>query len=213
MFCPSNVHHFLRNDILQCLLVYYDLEQREFLPSISQINPPSQLWCHVHTFTKRCPLRKAFEKWNGTWLPCGNYGVFVAVTGSTVVHTGRLPVPATYVPISALIPCFHRQVKLSPSNASKFLWNGVKCGYLEVIPGSLWLLQGLPGAYWKVASTSHVHPYLSSNSRLHVHSHLHVKLFQKSHGKKFLRNGVGCGYLVAVTGSMWLLQGLSGAYW
>ena len=43
-------------------------------------------------------------------------------------------------------------------------------------------------------------------------SHLHVKLSRRSYARKFARNGVGCGYLVAVTGSTWLLWGLWGAY-
>ena len=34
-------------------------------------------------------------------------------------------------------------------------------------------------------------------------SHLHVKQSHKSHARKFLQNGLGLGYLMAVTGSRW----------
>ena len=42
--------------------------------------------------------------------------------------------------------------------------------------------------------------------------HLHVKPSRKSHVRQFSRNGVGCGYLVAVTGFTWQLRSLRGCY-
>ena len=45
-------------------------------------------------------------------------------------------------------------------------------------------------------------------------SHLHVKKpSRKSHVRHISRNEEGHGYLVAVTGSTWLLQGLHGCNW
>ena len=42
-------------------------------------------------------------------------------------------------------------------------------------------------------------------------SHLHVKPSRKA-VRRFSRNGIGRGYLVAVTGSTWQLRGLCGCY-
>ena len=43
-------------------------------------------------------------------------------------------------------------------------------------------------------------------------SHFHVNLSGKINTRKVLRNGMGCGYLVEVTGSTWQLLGLRGNY-
>ena len=46
-------------------------------------------------------------------------------------------------------------------------------------------------------------------------SHLHLKPSRTSHGRQFSRNGLGRGYLLAVTGSTTngcLIQGLHGHY-
>ena len=44
-------------------------------------------------------------------------------------------------------------------------------------------------------------------------SHLQVKPSHKSYVRQFLRNGVGCGYIMVVMGSLWQLQDLCGCYW
>ena len=58
------------------------------------------------------------------------------------------------------------------------------------------------------ASTSHI------NRAVHLmeRSHLRVKPSRKSREWRFLRSGVGRGYLVAVTGSTWLLRDVRGNY-
>ena len=37
-------------------------------------------------------------------------------------------------------------------------------------------------------------------------SHLHIKVSRKNYARQFLQNEVGCGYLVAISGSMWQLM-------
>ena len=56
-------------------------------------------------------------------------------------------------------------------------------------------------------------PDFQSYAPLMPLSHIEVMASRKTHLRRFLHNGVGRGYLGAVTGSTWQLRGLHGAYW
>ena len=103
------------------------------------------------------------------------------------------------------------------SHLQQFSENSVERDYNMAVIGSLWLLWGVSPTLlrknnWEVFSTSNVCVGQLLRRDYAAVTPSCKSPFRQSHIRKITWNWVECGYLVAITGSMWMLQGICGCY-